>query len=122
LDDPEACSQEADSAMNSNQSAMSTSSSSSSIGQPIYKIIQNSTLLDSRLDADETNIQIMHGFKKLRDQLIVSHSLAREANSICKELGVCLRFSVTFYTPARNLTPMHKVSKLIYKFLKDKTL
>jgi len=109
LDDSEAFFQEADSAMNSNQSAMSTSSSSSSIGQPIYKIIQNSTLLDSRIDSDETNTQIMHGFKKLRDQLIVSHSLVREANSICKELSVCLRFSVTLYTPPRNLTPTHKV-------------
>ena len=111
LDDSEAGLLEADSAMNSNQSAMSTSSSSSSIGQPIYKIIRNSTLLDSgTIDSDEANIQIMHGFKKLRDQLIVSHSLAREANSICKELDVCLRFSVTLYTPARNLTPTHKVS------------
>lgn len=92
-----------------NKSAMSTSSSSSSIGQPIYKIIQNSTQLSDQLNKDDTTIHILNGFKKLRDQLLKTHTLAREANSISKELGLNLSFSVTLHTPARNLTPNHKV-------------
>jgi hypothetical protein len=93
-----------------NSANMSTSSSSSSIGQPIYNLIQNSKLLNITQKMETNyNIQVTNGFRKLRDQLLVAHSLAREANSICKELDMNLRFSVTLHTPARNLTPNHKV-------------
>jgi hypothetical protein len=59
---------------------------------------------------DDTTIHILNGFEKLRDQLLKAHTLAREANSISKELGLNLRFSFTLHTPARNLTSNHKLN------------
>ena len=94
-----------------NKSLMSTSSSSSSLGQPIYDIIQNSTNLNSN---DDHTQQIVNGYKRLRDQLVKTHSLTREANSISKEFGLNLRFTVTLNTPAKNLTPNHKVILFIF--------
>ncbi len=61
---------------------------------------------------DYTATQTRKGLKTLREQLLNANSLAREANSICKELNESLRFSVTLRIPAKNLMPNRKVNRL----------
>jgi kinesin family protein 13 len=113
LDESEVTSDDASNENLNNKSLMSTSSSSSSssIGQPVYEIIQNSAILNA--NDEHVQQQILLGYKRLRNQLVKTHSLAREANSIARELNLSLRFTVTLHTPAKNLTPNHKVNKLI---------
>lgn len=68
---------------------------------------------------DYTVIQTRKGLITLREQLLHANSLIREANSICKEMNLDLRFSVTLRIPAKNLTPNRKViKKLLSKISK----
>lgn len=62
--------------------------------------------------------QTRKGLITLREQLLHANSLIREANSICKEMNLDLRFSVTLKIPAKNLTPNRKVIKKTLIYLK----
>ena len=80
-------------------SRLSNSSSSSSLSR-----------YNSEMIISENELNFRKGLDKLREQLLRSNSLAREANSICKEINKPFRFGVTLQIPAHNLTPNHKVS------------
>ena len=60
--------------------------------------------------ASESELNFRQGLDKLREQLLRANTLAREANSICKEISKPFRFGVTLQIPAHNLTAKHKVS------------
>ena len=103
---------------NMNFSFMSkSSSSSSSLGRSFYKIVQNNTndlnKLNGRgLEDNEADEFLAHQrqkrLRKLREMLLRANSLAREANSLCKEMGTKIRFTVSLRIPAYNLTPCRK--------------
>lgn len=66
-------------------------------------IVSNKRLIDH---FDE---RFHKGIKLLRQQLLRANSLVREANSLCKEMNISVRFRVTMQIPAHNLTLLRKV-------------
>lgn len=58
---------------------------------------------------DTTSLWFRKGLKLLRGKLLRTNSLVREANSLCKEISLATRFSVTLQIPAYNLTPHRNV-------------
>lgn len=107
---------------NTQQSSDSIDENSVNLEYAVKKIEQNystnswdfmSTSSSVSSLEDYASVQTRKGLLMLREQLLHANSLAREANSICKEINEKIRFSVTLRIPAKNLMPNRKRESLL---------
>ena len=95
---------------NLEHSMLSTSSSTSSLGTASKasssKTFQNQTndSIKQKSYSILNDLKFRKGLQNLREKLLRANSLAREANSLCKELNRPLKFRTTLQIPPLNLT------------------
>jgi kinesin family protein 13 len=88
---------------------LSTTCSSNSSSANGSKISTPNTNIKPANKSFVNDLQFRKGLQKLREKLLRANSLAREANSLCKEMNKPLKFRVTLQIPAANLTPNRRV-------------
>jgi kinesin family protein 13 len=104
---------------NLDHSMLSNSSSTSSLGMTnrnsSSKSFQNQTNDSNRQKSYSilNDLKFRKGLQTLREKLLRANSLAREANSLCKELNRPLKFRTTLQIPPTNLTPNRKKDSLL---------